>query len=121
MKVLEEEIVWPRSEPKAGGERNLDLLEARWVTLHGQLKREARWKGRGKKFGPLDREEVVRRRDDLISGSRGVSRNGRRQDLAAALREEFSDSVERYEELKRREGKLDFLDLLLTHPRLGTR
>jgi ATP-dependent exoDNAse (exonuclease V) beta subunit len=111
MSALEEEIAW-LDRAESGGPRDDDLVEARWIDLLRRLKREANRKGRGKKFGPLDREEVLRRRDDLMSLLEDF-RLRAEADLAVALREELGGAVAGYEELKRREGQLDFLDLLL--------
>jgi len=73
--------------------RDYDLLEARLLELRKGLRRV-------KHVDALNHGlEQLRRRADA--------------DLAAALREEMLTLVDGYDELKRRGGKLDFLDLLL--------
>ena len=42
-------------------------------------------------------------------------------DLAAAAARRDAGLVARYDELKRRAGKLDFVDLLMQRPRAGAR
>jgi ATP-dependent exoDNAse (exonuclease V) beta subunit len=71
------------------------------------------WKGRGKWFTKgVSREEVLARREatkaelDRVLALAGA-------DLAACLREDLRPLVLAYDDLKRRAGKLDFLDLLL--------
>jgi ATP-dependent helicase/nuclease subunit A len=86
--------------------------------LEEELKELARpkfwgWKGRGKWFAKgLAREDVLAERQAtkteldrvlLLAGA----------DLAACLREDLRPLVLAYDDLKRRAGKLDFLDLLL--------
>jgi ATP-dependent helicase/nuclease subunit A len=71
------------------------------------------WKGRGKWFAKgLAREDVLARRQatkaelDRVLELAGA-------DLAACLREDLRPLVSAYDDLKKRAGKLDFLDLLL--------
>jgi len=75
--------------------RDYDTLEALLVKLGRDLKNLKR-KGA---------EDFVR---DLESFQFSAD-----ADLAAALRDEMQDLLDRYDELKRRSGKLDFLDLLI--------
>ncbi|MFL5362395.1 MAG: UvrD-helicase domain-containing protein, partial [Myxococcales bacterium] len=91
--------------------RDDDGLEAQLCEL-SRLK-SWNWKGSGKWFAEgIERSAVLARRDeakDLLDSF--VERAG--ADLAARLREELRAPLTEYEELKRRSGKLDFLDLLL--------
>ncbi len=92
--------------------RDYDSLEAELRAL--SRARSWRWKGPPRRpFGKdLARAEVVAARD-------GVKRqldqflSGADADLAPLLQAELRPVIDEYEELKRREGKLDFLDLLV--------
>jgi ATP-dependent helicase/nuclease subunit A len=92
-------------------ERDHDRLEAelrfvlRW--------KEWRWKGYAtKRYGPgLGRQEVLDARDGLKARIEQVVARCD-ADLAACLHVELRPLVALYEELKRRAGSLDFLDLL---------
>ncbi len=93
--------------------RDYDNLEARFTELLRELKRPFRErKGYGTYASGISRSVLVGQlrdfRDRLASYQREVN-----ADLAAALQEELGDVLVAYEELKRREGSLDFLDLLL--------
>ncbi len=97
----------------ATGQRDDDALEARLVRLKFELKRTKGWKGRGKLFAPgLARDEVRQRRDDFLAALDAFQARAD-ADLAALLHRELSEVVERYEALKKRSGRLDFLDLLI--------
>ena len=110
LRCVEEEARWiERAE--AAGPRDPDALEARLVALRRQMRRESRTGG-GRRYGALDRAEVVASREALLGNLDGFERRAS-ADLAAALREALAGSLAAYEERKRREGKLDFLDLLL--------
>lgn len=104
---------WVRTTAAVTAERDDDALEARLIeTLH-QLRRNARWKGRGSWAAEgLSRADVIRQRDALID-SLGAFRREADADLAPILRAELEQVVERYETLKRSMGRLDFLDLLI--------
>ncbi|MCP4658976.1 MAG: UvrD-helicase domain-containing protein, partial [bacterium] len=100
-----------RSEAVA--ERDYHELEAQLVVLLRQLRRNAGWKGRGKWFAPeVPREEALAAREALMASLEGFRRRAD-ADLAALLRGELSEVIDDYEELKRRAGRLDFLDLLV--------
>ena len=90
--------------------RDYDKLEAVLRTLN--TGRHWNWRGMGGGFGPLAREEIFARRaairDRLIAFREETGAN-----MAPLLREEMWPIIEYYEELKRRAGKVDFLDLLL--------
>ncbi|MBM3735478.1 MAG: ATP-dependent deoxyribonuclease subunit A [Acidobacteria bacterium] len=77
--------------------RDYDALESMLLKLRRDLNR-----GGGKKKGI----------EDLIGRLEGF-RGSADADLAASLRMEMSGLVERYDEAKRKAGKLDFLDLLI--------
>ncbi len=99
-----------RLEPVRG--RDHDALEA---TLLGLLRGPGgrwRWRGWGEDFGALARDDVVARRDQFHQRLEQFrDRSG--ANLAPLLREELWPVVARYEDIKRRAGLLDFLDLLL--------
>lgn len=82
------------------------LVRAKWVGWH--------WRGfRSQDFGDgLDKAEVLSRRAEVHATLQHIFAAAD-ADLAALLREELRPVIEVYEELKRREGRLDFVDLLL--------
>lgn len=90
----------------------LDRLEADLRSFAPKSKPQWKWRGWGKKFGGLDKADVVEKRDALHElVDRFVI--DAEQDLAAALQSELLPLVDEYEALKRERGQLDFLDLLL--------
>ena len=88
-----------------------DSLEAAVLKLGRDLRRDTK-KGSGDYGGGVSREDLVKRRDELL---RWIEEFRRRADadLAAELREEMSGLVEEYNQRKRLQGKLDFVDLLV--------
>jgi ATP-dependent helicase/nuclease subunit A len=70
------------------------------------------WKGYGGSFGEVERDEVFRRRAELRARLEKF-RDDAGANLAPLLRDELWPIVGIYEDLKRRAGRLDFLDLLL--------
>jgi ATP-dependent helicase/nuclease subunit A len=88
-----------------------DSLEAAVLKLGRDLRRDTK-KGSGDYGGGVSREDLLNRRDELL---RWIEEFRRRADadLAAELREEMSGLVEEYNDRKRRQGKLDFVDLLV--------
>ncbi|MGH7815195.1 MAG: UvrD-helicase domain-containing protein [Candidatus Binataceae bacterium] len=90
--------------------RDYDALEAVLITLGGGRRWD--WKGFGGNFGDAPREEVIRRRGELRERI-GKFRDAAGANLAPMLREEIIPAIGEYERLKRRAGRLDFLDLLL--------
>jgi len=88
-----------------------DSLEAAVLKLGRDLRRDMK-KGSGDYGGGVRREDLLNRRDELL---RWIEEFRRRADadLAAELREEMSGLVEEYNQRKRRQGKLDFVDLLV--------
>ncbi len=94
-------------------ERDYDELEAQLIDLHRQLRRNRNWKGRGNWFAPgVPREKALGVRDSVLE-TLDAFRNWANADLAALLRDELRAVIADYEELKRKTGQLDFLDLLL--------
>src|ERR1700687_2116 len=90
--------------------RDHDALEAVLVSLASGRRWD--WKGYGGDFGTEPRSEVFRRRDEVHERLRKF-RIDAGANLAPLLREELWPLVDIYEDLKRRAGRLDFLDLLL--------
>ncbi len=91
--------------------RDYDELEARLVDLVPALRR--RWlKGRGKFADGVSRAEVIERRDALLQRLERF-RDLADADLAGLLRQELESLLDRYDEIKRRHGQLDFVDLLV--------
>ena len=88
-----------------------DSLEAAVLKLGRDLRRDTK-KGSGDYGGGVGREDLLNRRDELL---RWIEEFRRRADadLAAELREEMSGLVDEYNQRKRRQGKLDFVDLLV--------
>jgi len=96
---------------RGGRPRDYDGLEAelRQLAKH----RSFRWKGFGKTYGGgLSRAEVLAQRDAAKTALDELSA-GADADLAACLFADLQPLVAAYEDLKRRAGRLDFLDLLL--------
>jgi ATP-dependent helicase/nuclease subunit A len=108
--------LWLERSEQARGEapRDDDVLEARLLELRREMRKPWRnKKGSGATFAPdLPREQVLRERDGLIAAL-DVLRRDADADLAALLAAELRGATERYEELKRSLGKLDFQDLLI--------
>jgi len=104
--------LWVR-RTEAVADRDHDELEAQLVEAWRQLRRNAHWTGRGRRFATgLSRDEVAARRDALIEELEEFRRHAD-ADLAALLQGELRQVLADYEELKRRTGRLDFLDLLV--------
>jgi ATP-dependent exoDNAse (exonuclease V) beta subunit len=100
-----------RSE--AVGTRDYDELEARLVDLHRQLSFKETWKGRGKWFAPDVSREAALEARAVVLQDLATFKSRANADLAATLHTELREVIESYEDLKRRAGELDFLDLLL--------
>jgi ATP-dependent helicase/nuclease subunit A len=90
--------------------RDHDALESVLIALC--TGRRWDWKGYGGSFGEVEREEVFRRRAELRARLEKF-RDDAGANLAPLLRDELWPVVGIYEDLKRRAGRLDFLDLLL--------
>ena len=97
-----------RLEPVRG--RDYDALESVLIGLC--TGRRWNWKGYGGGFGEVERDEVFRRRAALHERLKKF-RDDAGANLAPLLRDELWPIVGIYEDLKRRAGRLDFLDLLL--------
>ena len=101
-------------------ERNEQAGPRDYVTLEGLLvallrdmkKKENQRKGKGFYAEGLPREQVAGGRD-LLAERIEEFRERADADLASLLRDEMGSLVQRYGDLKRRLGKLDFLDLLV--------
>jgi ATP-dependent exoDNAse (exonuclease V) beta subunit len=91
--------------------RDYDSLESLLIKLRGDIKRNFQ-KGYGAFAEGVPREQVVQARQHLVDRL-GTFQQAADADLAAILRAEMWDLVDRYDGLKRRAGKLDFVDLLL--------
>ena len=90
--------------------RDHDGLEGALIELPFAIGRQ---KGRGRRYGDgLDRDEVLAARDELKEALKAFTREAD-ADLAALLWHELAGVTASYEALKRRDGKLDFVDLLL--------
>ncbi len=94
------------------GPRDYDGLEARILKLGRDLARDPR-RGSGAYGEGVAREDLVARRDQLLWRIDQFRRRAD-ADLAPVLRDEMAGLVEEYKDRKRRAGKLDFVDLLLT-------
>jgi ATP-dependent helicase/nuclease subunit A len=94
------------------GQRDLDGWEARLVDLTRDRGLSRTRKGSGYKFGTnVSRTEVLASRDALFADLQQFRRLAD-ADLAAALQQELTGATERYQDLKRAAGALDFTDLL---------
>jgi len=99
-----------RTEALSHG-RDYDALEALLVKLATDLKRKAR-KGTGNFAEGVKREDVLRAREDLVIDLQAFKQHAD-ADLAAILQADMRDLLDRYDQLKRAAGGLDFTDLLL--------
>ncbi len=97
-----------RKRPRA---RDYDSLESLLIKLIRDLKKNPQ-KGAGLFAENVPREQVVQARQHLLDQLEAFQ-HAADADLAAILRGEMWDLVARYDQLKRRAGKLDFVDLLL--------
>ena len=91
--------------------RDYDTLESLLIKLRRDLKRNMQ-KGSGVFAENVPREQVVGAREQLLTNLEAFQ-TAADADLATILRDEMWDLVERYDALKRRAGKLDFVDLLI--------
>jgi ATP-dependent helicase/nuclease subunit A len=91
--------------------RDYDALESLLIKLARDLRKNSSSKGAGEYGGGVAREALLAQRDELI---RWMEEFRVRADaeLAALLREEMRGLLEEYGARKRRQGKLDFVDLL---------
>jgi len=104
-------VTWIQRSEAATRGRDYDSLESFLIKLLGDLKKDTK-KGSGFFAESLPREQVVEARGQLIANLEKFQAAAD-ADLAATLRNEMWDLVVRYNELKRRAGKLDFVDLLI--------
>ncbi len=95
---------------QTAGARDYDALEGRLLKLGRDLRRFTR-KGSGEYGGGVAREELLAQREEILRWIEEF-RVRADADLAAMLRAEMQGLLEEYEERKRRQGKLDFVDLL---------
>ena len=91
--------------------RDYDSLESLLIRLIRDIKKNPQ-KGSGFFAEGVPREQVVLGRAHLLEQLE-TFQNAADADLAAILRDEMWDLVVQYDQLKRRAGKLDFVDLLL--------
>ena len=93
------------------GQHDLDAWESRMIDLARDQGLAKTKKGWGAKYGAITRAEVLSARDSLYADVLQF-RADADADLAALLHEELQTPTARYQELKRRQGALDFVDLL---------
>jgi ATP-dependent exoDNAse (exonuclease V) beta subunit len=91
---------------------DLDAREAALLKLLRGNQKFWNWKGFGGDFGEHPRSDVIQRRAEFHARLKALSQKIG-ADLAPQLREELQAVIERFQQLKRRAGKLDFMDLLL--------
>jgi ATP-dependent helicase/nuclease subunit A len=96
---------------EAARARDYDSLESLLIKLIRDIKKNPQ-KGSGFFAEGVPREQVVAGRAHLLEQLE-TFQHAADADLAAALRGEMWDLVDHYNQLKRRAGKLDFVDLLL--------
>jgi ATP-dependent helicase/nuclease subunit A len=104
-------ITWIERAEVATRSRDYDTLESLLIKLLRDLKKDTK-KGAGFFSSSVPREQVVGARTQLIQNLE-TFQVAADADLAALLRGEMWDLVESYDALKRRAGKLDFVDLLI--------
>ncbi len=103
-------VTWiERAEPARA--RDYDSLESLLIKLIRDIKKNPQ-KGSGFFVEGVPREQVVQARQHLLDQLEAF-RDAADADLAAILRGEMWELVVHYDQLKRRAGKLDFVDLLL--------
>ena len=94
------------------GQRDLDGWEARLVDLSRDRNFSRPRKGSGYKFSKdANRTDVLTARETLFNDLQQFRKDAD-ADLAAGLQQEMAGATERYQELKRSAGTLDFTDLL---------
>ena len=94
------------------GQRDLDGWEARLVDLTRDRNFSRPRKGSGYKFSKdVSRTDVLTAREALFNDLQQFRKDAD-ADLAACLQQELAGATERYQELKRSAGALDFTDLL---------
>ena len=91
----------------ASGKRDYDFLEHRLLKIDLGKNR-----GRGSYAEGVSRQELLDEREALQESLREF-RKASGADRAAHLRDELTELVERYQEIKTKAGRLDFLDLLV--------
>jgi ATP-dependent helicase/nuclease subunit A len=96
---------------EAARARDYDALESLLIKLIRDIKKNPQ-KGSGSFAEGVPREQVVAGRAHLLQQLEAFQQAAD-ADLAAVLRGEMWDLVVQYDQLKRRAGKLDFVDLLL--------
>ncbi len=104
--------VWMRNV-KHRQKVDYDAIEAVMLKLLRDLKkRDNQKKGRGRFSEHITREGVITARAHLITALERYKRSAD-ADLAADLQADMQELLVRYEALKQRSGKLDFVDLLV--------
>ncbi|HLW78776.1 MAG TPA: UvrD-helicase domain-containing protein, partial [Terriglobia bacterium] len=93
--------------------RDHDTLEGLLIKLSGDLRSGKKRKGSGAYAEDVKREDVVAAREKLMQ-SLDEFKDHADADLATLLQREMKDLVARYRELKQANGKLDFVDLLIS-------
>jgi len=103
-------VTWIQRAETAGS-RDYDTLESFLIRLAVALRKNLQ-KGAGFFAEGVPREQVLAAREHLL-GELDKFQKAAEADLAATLREEMWELVVQYDALKRRAGKLDFVDLLI--------
>ena len=104
-------VTWIERAEAATRSRDYDTLESLLIKLLRDLKKDTK-KGSGFFSSTVPREQLVEARAQLIQNLE-TFQIAADADLAALLRGEMWELVESYDALKRRAGKLDFVDLLI--------
>jgi ATP-dependent helicase/nuclease subunit A len=102
--------VWMRNV-KHRKKVDYDAVEAVMLKLLKDLKRNKK-KGRGRFSEQITREGVLSAREHLMTALERYKRSADAE-LAADLQADMQELLARYESLKQRAGKLDFVDLLV--------
>jgi len=99
---------------QVAGHRDYDELEAQLVSLEREVAKKENWRGKGEDFAPgLPRGQMLAARLELMQRL-AAFRERADADLAALLQVELGAAVALFGEAKKRAGRLDFLDLLLS-------
>lgn len=110
---LEDLVTWIERSEELSERRDFAEIEALLIRLLGDLRWNDRRVGRTVNYAAdLPRKKIIAERDRLIAELNAFDQLTGAH-LAALMQRELGDVLERYAELKRLNGSLDFLDLLI--------
>ena len=104
-------MTWVQRAESAGSRREYDTVESFLIRLARDIRKSPQ-KGSGFFADEVPREQVVAAREHLLK-ELDTFQIAADADLATTVRDEMWELVVQYDALKRRAGKLDFVDLLI--------